>query len=83
MANTIPEDIQQAWFNVVRRLRNVAIRENHGSFAILTIHILVDGNGKPRLWSTPTCRPIEPKHSSGDILRILSSVLGEDVGSDE
>ena len=76
MAN-LPEDIQPAWLNVIRRLQSIASTENHNSYAILTLHVLIDGNGLPRLWSTPTCRVIEPKRTAGEILSILTSILGD------
>ena len=74
----LPEDIQPSWLNVIRRLQSVASTENRNSYAILTLHILVDSTGTPRLWSTPSCKVIEPKRSAGEILAILTSVLGDD-----
>lgn len=78
--NYLPEDIQPSWLNVIRRLQSVASTENRGSYAILTLHVLIDSNGTPKLWSTPTCRVIEPKRSAGEILSILTSVLGDNNG---
>ena len=77
MSSLLPEDIQPCWLNVIRRLQSVASTENRNSYAILSLHILIDQNGVPRLWSTPTCRVIEPKRSAGEILTILTGVFGD------
>lgn len=75
MTVILPEDVQPEWLNVIRRLQSIASTENRNSYAILSIHILIDADGKPRLWSTPACKVIEPKRSAGEILSILTSVL--------
>ncbi len=77
----LPEDIQASWLNVIRRLQSVASTENRNSYAIITVHILIDNSGTPRLWSTPSCKVIEPKRSAGEILEILTSVLGDNKES--
>jgi hypothetical protein len=77
MSSLLPEDIQPSWLNVIRRLQSVASTENRKSYAVLTIHILIDDTATPRLWSTPTCRVIEPKRSAGEILEILTGVFGD------
>jgi hypothetical protein len=79
----LPEDIQPSWLNVVRRLQSVAAVENHGSYAIITLHVLIDANNIPRLWTTPHFQAIEPKRSAGDILDILTSVLGDNITKHE
>lgn len=78
----LPEDIQPCWLNVIRRLQSVASTENRNSYAIITLHILIDSEGKPRLWSTPTCKVIEPKRSAGELLAILASALGDDTNKE-
>jgi hypothetical protein len=52
---------------------------NTGGFALITITVLVDSNGTPRLWLAPTVRKIEPRKSQNEILALLSKNDGNIV----
>lgn len=67
---SLPLDIKSAWLPLVRRLQS-ACADNQG-FAVLTVRILVDSEGSPRLWTSPEVCKIEPKKGKDDLLTILS-----------
>jgi hypothetical protein len=67
----LPRDIQLPWLNVTRRLQS-ASRVSDG-LALISITVLVDENGTPRLWLEPEVRLIEPKRSAEEIMKMLST----------
>jgi hypothetical protein len=67
-----PLDIKPGWMNVVRRLQSIS---HTGGLAIVSIVVLVDQDGCPRLWLEPQCKKIEPKKSTEEILQLLSASL--------
>lgn len=83
MSDFLPEDIQVQWLSVIRRLQHVANTENHNNYAIITINILVDPKGKPRLWSAPSCRVVEPKRTAGNILKFLTGDMFDESDGTE
>lgn len=71
-------DLPQAWVNVMRRLMSVAPRHGQAS-SIITIRILVNGNGLPCIWGRPSVQVIEPK--STDVEALLTQFTSEETGS--
>lgn len=69
----LPEDINGVWLNVVRRLQS-AVASHRDRFCIVTVHILVDPHGDPKLWTSPTCNVIQPTKS---VERVLAMMVGE------
>ena len=67
--NYEPEDIKKPWLSVARRLQSVS---KTGGLALVSIIVLVDQDGNPRLWLEPRCQKVEPKRSTGDILKLLT-----------
>jgi len=70
MENNLPQE----WVNVVRRLMSVAPHPGQAS-SIITLRILVNGNGLPCIWGRPAVQVIEPK--SADVEGILSRFIAE------
>lgn len=68
-----PQDIKIPWLNVARRFQSVA---RTGGLALITMTVLVDQDGLPRLWLEPDCRKIEPRRSAEDIIKMLSEKPG-------
>lgn len=54
-----------SWEQVIRRLEGSAAV---GSLSLLTVSILIDGDGRPILWTQPACRRFEP-HNSAQVIR--------------
>ena len=54
-----------SWDSVIRRLEGAAVAN---SLSLLTVSILIDGDGRPILWTQPACRRFEP-HNSAHIIR--------------
>lgn len=52
-------DIPRDWFKVIRRAMQ-ASRTQDG-LSILSMVVLVDNQGRPRLWSAPEVTKLEPK----------------------
>ncbi len=63
----LPEDIQPEWLAVIRRLQSVA---KSGGLSVLTIHILVDADGKPISWVAPKQTLIEPKREATALIEL-------------
>lgn len=70
-----PQDIKIPWLNVARRFQSVA---RTGGLALITMTVLVDQDGLPRLWLEPDCRKIEPRRSAEDIIKMLNDKPGFD-----
>jgi hypothetical protein len=68
-----PQDIKVPWLNVARRFQSVA---RTGGLALITMTVLVDQDGLPRLWLEPDCRKIEPRRSAEEIIKMLTSKPG-------
>jgi len=66
----MPQDIKPQWLNVIRRLQS-ACATNKG-FAILSISVIVDAEGEPRIWTEPKCTKLEPKKST-EVIDLLSA----------
>jgi len=65
----LPLDLKKPWYQVARRLQSVS---KTGGLALVSITVLVDQEGIPRLWLEPTCKKIEPRRSAQEILDLLS-----------
>jgi hypothetical protein len=65
-----PQDIKPPWLNVVRRLQSVS---KTGGLALVSITVLVDSDGVPKLWLEPKCERIEPRKRSREIIEMLAS----------
>jgi hypothetical protein len=70
MENELPT----AWLNVMRRLMSVAPHPGQAS-SIITMRLLVNGDGLPCIWGRPSVQVIEPK--SADVESILSRFIAE------
>lgn len=68
-----PQDIKVPWLNVARRFQSVA---RTGGLALITMTVLVDQDGLPRLWLEPDCRKIEPRRSAEEIIQMLTAKPG-------
>jgi len=66
-----PEDIKPAWFNVIRRLQNVAKQSNQ-RVGVVSIRILIDQNGDPVSWTEPELVSLEPKRQGAEVLELLA-----------
>lgn len=64
----LPEDIQTQWLSVIRRLQSVSKSEG---LSVVTISILVDPNGVPQAWTSPTQVKIEPRSAASTILALF------------
>jgi len=58
-----------SWESVTRRLSSARVP---GSLSLLTISILVDGSGRPIIWTQPACKKFEPRDSASAIREMLS-----------
>lgn len=56
-----PLDIKSKWLSVVRRLQSVA---PSNGFSIIHIDILVNKEGEPVSWTSPTKTTIEPSQNA-------------------
>lgn len=64
----LTEDVERDWLNVLRRLQSVAKTEG---FAVITISVLVDRDGRPKAWSEPRLSKIEPSRRADEIIYLL------------
>ena len=71
-----PQDLKPPWLNVARRMQSVS---KTGGLALVTITVLVDNDGVPKLWLEPKCEKIEPRRSSNEILKLLSDAKNSDT----
>ena len=67
-----PLDIKKPWLSVARRLQSISMTKG---WALISITILVDEEGCPKMWLSPTCKKIEPKLSASGILKMLTDEL--------
>ncbi len=65
----ITEDVQPEWLNVVRRLQS-ACHGNRG-YAVLSLRVLVDGDGRPVCWTEPGRVKVEPRSLGSEALLAL------------
>lgn len=70
-----PLDIKKPWLSVARRLQSISTT---AGWALISITILVDEEGCPKIWLSPTCKKIEPKLSASVILKMLTDELEKD-----
>lgn len=70
-----PQDLKRPWLNVMRRMQSVS---KTGGLALITITVLVDQEGIPKLWQEPICKKIEPRRSAKDILSLLNTAINGD-----
>jgi len=68
--NYVTSDVKPQWLNVIRRLQS-ACHGNQG-LAVLSIRVLVDGEGEPVLWTEPLRTKLEPKSTALDTLLLLA-----------
>jgi len=74
MSTSPPQDVlSPAWVSVAKRLQKAARTDGGRGLAIVSINILVDQKGVPRVWTEPVCRKIEPADYSNKILEALSN----------
>ena len=71
-----PEDLKPPWLNVARRMQSVA---KTGGLALVSITVLVDMDGVPKLWLEPKCEKIEPRKRSKEILELLATATNGDI----
>ena len=71
-----PQDLKPPWLNVARRMQSVS---KTGGLALISITVLVDVDGIPRLWMEPNCKKIEPRRASQDILDLLSTLMKDET----
>jgi len=64
-----PLDVKPCWFNFIRRLQSVGAQNN--GYAIITISVVIDADGDPKLWTEPRVTKLEPKRID-DVLAILA-----------
>jgi hypothetical protein len=65
--NDNTRDLNPEWLNVVRRLQGLGAKQ--GGFAIITLQVVVDGNGNPIFWDSPTLKKLEPARLPADFWR--------------
>jgi len=62
-------DLKRGWQSVARRMQSVA---KTGGLAIVTITVLVDESGEPKFWLEPTCKKVEPRKFSSEIMKMFT-----------
>ena len=65
-------DLKKGWLSVARRMQSIS---KTGGLAIVTITVLVDESGEPKFWLEPTCKKVEPRKFSSEIMKMF----GKDV----
>lgn len=69
MARNVPEDLEQPWLNLARRLKSIACQERgQRGAAFLHVAVLVDGNGVPVGYTEPQMVKMEPRSKEYEIL---------------
>ena len=67
-ANWMPRGVHPRWLDVIRTLITRNRNGNNDGIAIISINIIVDGNGTPILWAEPRIRRLSPMASASDNL---------------
>ena len=68
-------DIKPKWLNLVRRLQGMARQQN--GMALLSVTVLVNSDGDPLLWETPSRTDLEPCFEAEQaIQKLLSKTRG-------
>lgn len=62
----VTKDVKPEWLNVVRRLQS-ACHGNQG-YAVLSLRVLVNGDGAPVCWTEPDRVKVEPRSLAFDAL---------------
>jgi len=65
----LPQDIKPNWLSVIRRLQSIAKSQG---LSVLSIRILVDAEGNPIAWASPTQTKIEPKNEVSAFFELVS-----------
>jgi len=68
MPQDLPQDINPAWFSVIRRFQSVSKSQG---LSIISISVLVDENGNPKCWTSPVKTLIEPKSAASAIMELF------------
>lgn len=68
MAEGLPLDVKPQWLNVVRRLQSVARDAREPGYALISITVLVDGEGFPVFWSDPAVTRFNPYRKAAEFL---------------
>lgn len=74
IAPRIPADIASLllWSDVIRRLISVS---NNGGHSIISLKIVVNGDGKPIQWTEPSVKRLEPKRDAEETLAEILKLL--------
>ena len=77
-ASDLPGDVDllRPWFPLIRRVRKAA--KNGGSYAVLSMRVIVDGDGIPRHWTEPSRLVVEPRATGEDLVKLLERLGGAD-----
>lgn len=67
------QPVVAVWLPLMLRLQSLTKK---GTPAIISIKVVVDGNGEPRWYGKPRVTPIEPKGQAGELAEFLDT-LGE------
>lgn len=65
----LPQDIKPNWFPIIRRLQSISKSQG---LSILSIRILVDAEGNPVAWASPTQTKIEPKSEVSALFELVT-----------
>ena len=63
----LPEDIQERWYNVTRRLQSIA---RSGGLSVITLKVLVRADGEPLTWQIDK-HLLEPKSLQNALLDMV------------
>lgn len=74
IAPRIPADIASLllWSDVIRRLISVS---NNGGYSVVSLRIVVNGEGKPMQWTEPSVKRLEPKRDAEETLSEILKLL--------
>lgn len=65
----LPEDVQEKWHNVTRRMQSIAKSDG---FSIVSVKVLVEANGTPITWEVNS-HILEPKSLQKALLSMIKS----------
>ena len=63
----LPEDVQNVWYNIARRMQSIAKSEG---LSIIVMKVLVEKDGKPISWEVDK-RLLEPKSLMNALLDLV------------